>query len=330
MTFFNRTSAYRSGVFAAFLLSTGLLIGRASSADPQQDAGMEYGPSEATSRSPGWLPQTPPTFPPFLEVHRDLSYGRDDRQRFDVYSPIQTESAPVIFMVHGGGWRHGSKSERNTFENKVARWVPKGFVFISTDYRVLPEADPMEQARDVARALAAAQEGAESWGGDRSKFILMGHSAGAHLVSLLATEPSISSGIVTTPWLGTVALDSSAYDVVDIMENRHPALFDNAFGNDPEYWKSLSPAHSLSSTTRPILCVCSNRNAFFCRQARKFTAKAAALGVRSRVLEKDYSHMEANRQLGVDRRYTAAVENFMAGLDQEVAKRLGRRSRDTP
>ena len=61
-------------------------------------------------------------------------------------------------MVHGGAWRMGDKAASNVVENKVARWVPRGVLFISANYRLLPEADALAQANDVARALARAQE----------------------------------------------------------------------------------------------------------------------------------------------------------------------------
>ena len=104
-------------------------------------------------------------------------------------------------------------------------------MLISVSYRMLPT-DPVEQARDVARALAAAQSRASEWGADREKFILMGHSAGAHLAMLVATARAIAGA--AGPWLGTVSLDSGALDVVSIMERRHLRLYDNAFGSRHE------------------------------------------------------------------------------------------------
>src|SRR5690242_12400399 len=103
---------------------------------------------------------TIPAFAAIREIH-DVPYGPDARQRFDVYAPPDAHDAPVIFMVHGGGWRIGDKSMRRMFENKVHYWVPKGYVFIAINYRMLPAADPLEQARDVARALATAEEHAK-------------------------------------------------------------------------------------------------------------------------------------------------------------------------
>jgi acetyl esterase/lipase len=261
------------------------------------------------------------SLPANIQIVRDVPYGSNARQRFDVYRPALSHGAPVIFMVHGGGWSRGDKASQVAVEKKVKRWVPKGFILISTNYRLLPQADPKEQARDIARAIAVAQDKAASWGGDRSKFIVMGHSAGAHLVLLLATDHLISSNIVITQWLGIISLDSSVYNVVETMERRHPPFYDKAFGRDPAYWKSASPFHALTKKTRPILTVCSTRSNA-CRQARRFAAKAASLRVPCTVLPKDLSHREINQRLGEERRYTAQVESFMASLDKSVANKL--------
>lgn len=269
--------------------------------------------------------------PAGVRVVRDVSYGSDPQQRFDVYSNGLAKGAPVIFMVHGGGWRLGSKSAKSVVEHKVARWVPKGFVFVSVGYRLLPQADPVEQARDVARALAAAQEQAANWGGDRSRFILMGHSAGAHLVALLTTTPALAAGVEhpPQPWLGTVALDSAVFNVVEIMEHRHLRLYDNAFGSDHEYWKSASPFFSVTKASRPILAVCSSRREDSCRQAHQFATKAAALGVTTTVLEKDFSHRDINQRLGEEPRYTGEVEAFLGRLDKGAAQLLAGPPRDS-
>lgn len=304
-----------------------LLAERRAERQARQDAPETRAPDlEEAVESDG-----PAALPAGVRVVRDVAYGNDPRQRFDVYRHDRSKDAPVIFMVHGGGWRIGSKSEKAVVENKVARWAPKGFVFISVDYRLLPQADPVEQARDVARALAAAQDKAASWGGDRGKFILMGHSAGAHLVALLTTTQGLAAGVEQppAPWLGTVALDSAAYNVVDIMEHRHPRLYDNAFGADREYWKTVSPFHAVTRESRPILAVCSSRREDSCRQAHQFAAKAATLNVLSTVLEKDYTHREINLRLGEEPRYTAEVEDFMGRLDKAVAQRLTGAARES-
>ena len=257
-----------------------------------------------------------------MRVVRDVPYGTDPRQRFDVYAPGDAKDAPVIFMVHGGGWAAGDKRARGVVDNKVARWVPRGFVVVSTNYRLLPTAKPLDQARDVARALAEAQRMAATWGADSSKFILMGHSAGGHLVSLLATSPAAREGAVVLPWLGVVSLEGGAIDVVRIMERPHPRLYDRAFGRDPAYWRAASPYDALGAPTAPILFVCSARRGTGCADAERFAAKAAPSGTRVETLREDLTHAEADHLVGKDSAYTAGIEAFLRSLDPAVARRL--------
>jgi acetyl esterase/lipase len=190
---------------------------------------------------------------------------------------------------------------------------------------MLPGTRPIEQARDVARALAVAQARAAGWGAARDRFILMGHSAGAHQVGLLAAEPALASDQGALSWLGTVALDSAAINVVAIMRRPHLPLYDAAFGNDPAYWRAASPLQQLQTHGAPFLAVCSTRRRDACPQARNFVDKAHGLHMRAQVLGEDLSHRQINDELGLPGDYTAQVEAFLATLDPTVARRLNRR-----
>jgi arylformamidase len=271
----------------------------------------------------------PITLPADVQTLHDIAYGSDQRQRFDVYLPPHAQNAPVIFMVHGGGWRTGDKKSGAVVENKAARWLPRGFIFISVNYRLLPT-DPLQQADDVAHALAAAQAKAATWGGDPSRFILMGHSAGAHLVALLSADPARAFKVGAKPWLGSILLDSAALNVEKIMEGRHFRLYDDAFGNQPAYWRSASPFDLLTPKAPPMLAVCSTRRKDSCPQAQDFVAKAGSLGVRAQVLPEDFSHREINELLGKDPVYTRAVETFMGSLDASVKDLLETSMTTTP
>lgn len=263
-----------------------------------------------------------PAVPVGTRVTNDIAYGSDPRQRLDVYAPSNAEHAPVIVMVHGGAWAFGDKAARNVVENKVARWVARGFIFISVDYRMLPDNPPSTQVADVARALAFAQQHAKAWGGDPSQFILMGHSAGAHLVSLLTADPAIGQAYGVEPWLGTVSLDSAALDVVQIMQQRHLPLYDRAFGNQPADWIAVSPTQQMHGRVVPFLAVCSTRRENSCPPAQAFVSKAHSFGSQAKVLPEDLTHEQINEQLGASSDYTRSVETFMRSLSPIVSKAL--------
>lgn len=256
----------------------------------------------------------PATVPPNVRVWRDQAYGSDPRQRYDVYMPIGSVKAPTLFMVHGGGWRAGDKAMRSVVEAKVAHWAAQGYVVISTNYRMLPDADPLVQARDVASAIASAQRGSPRWGGDPSRFVLMGHSAGAHLAALLAASPALLADAHVRPVIGAVLLDSAGLDIERRMVAPHMPLYDEAFGDDRAFWKAASPYAQLSATGAPLLAVCSSRRRESCAQAHAFAAKAQRLGRRAQVLEEDLGHREINAGLGEDNVYTATVEEFVRML----------------
>jgi len=257
-----------------------------------------------------------------VTVVRDVSYGADRKQRFDVYAPKGVRNAPVILMVHGGAWRIGDKRSRGVVENKVARWSRAGIIVISVNYRMLPGTDPVEQARDVARALAAAQGRMSEWGGDPDRVVLMGHSAGAHLVALLDADPALATRLGARGWLGAVILDSAALDIVHTMERPHAALYDAAFGTDRAYWREASPYHHLAAGTKPVLIVCSSRRSDSCPAARRFAAKATSLGVRAEVQPVAKSHAAIDAQLGLAGEYTEGVEAFLASLDPSLDRAL--------
>ncbi|WP_239308912.1 alpha/beta hydrolase [Rhodanobacter sp. FDAARGOS 1247] len=268
----------------------------------------------------------PVAVPAGTRVIHDVAYGSDSRQRFDVYAPPHARRAPVILMVHGGGWRRGDKAMANVVANKLARWLPRGFIVISVNYRMRPDTAPLQQATDVARALASAQRQAPQWGGDAQRFILMGHSAGAHLVALISAEPGLVRAQGAQPWLGTISLDGGSLDVVQTMQSRHLPLFDEAFGADPAEWRAASPLQRLHGRIAPFLAVCSSRRVDSCAQSHAFVDKARSFGSHASVLEEDLAHGEINRQLGLPSDYTLAVERFMATLDPAVARLLDDRA----
>ena len=142
-------------------------------------------------------------------VMRDVAYGTDPAQRFDVYLPAGARDAPLLFFVHGGGWANGDKDNRG-LANKRDYWLAKGYAVASSNYRMLPDTAPLEQAGDVASAIAFAQRKAPEWGVDPARLVLMGHSAGAHLVALLGSKPALLAQAGAQRPLGVVALDSSA------------------------------------------------------------------------------------------------------------------------
>ena len=159
------------------------------------------------------------------EVKRDIPYTKnaDKLQTLDVYSPSKAKNLPVVFWIHGGGWQAGDKSEVYV---KPQVFNGKGFIFVSTNYRLLPKVDMATLTRDVAKSIRWVHDHIAEYGGDPKRLLIMGHSAGAQLAALLCTderylkEEGLSFAIIK----GCVPVDGDTYDIPAMIEVAETAL----------------------------------------------------------------------------------------------------------
>ena len=147
----------------------------------------------------------------------DIAYASDPaadpaRQSLDIYMREGLTDAPVILYVHGGGWVRWDK-QRALF--KPAFLVPNGYLFASMNYRFHPEVGLSEMAQDVATAAAWLKQHAAKYGGDGSRLVLMGHSAGGHLVSVVGSDKTYieKAGASLRDINGVVAIDTAMLNV---------------------------------------------------------------------------------------------------------------------
>lgn len=296
-----KTMLFRTGLLACVLTAALPLAAQTFRERLQQ--------ARDASRQPA---ASPPALPAGARALRDVAYGDDPRQRYDVYLPAQPQRAPVILFVHGGGWANGNKDNPGVVENKAAYWLPKGYVLVSINYRMRPDTAPIDQARDVARALADVQKRAPSWNADPANVLLMGHSAGAHLAALVGASSTLWRDAGAARPRGVVSLDSGALDVPQTMKKPPlPRIYDAAFGRNPADWIAASPYHQLTRDAVPMLFVCSSRRQDACPQGRAMAERAKTLGVAMEVLPEDLSHGEVNHLLGAPSAYTEAVDAFV-------------------
>lgn len=257
-------------------------------------------------------------------VHRDVAYGTDPNQKLDVYEPQDAANAPILLMVHGGGWKRGDKAASGVVDNKVAHYLPMGFIVVSTNYRLYPAVDPVTEAHDVASALAYVQQHAAEWGGSATDIVLMGHSAGANLVSLVAANSSIARDEGAAAWLGTVSLDSAAFNVVTIMTAPHLSLYDPVFGTDRQLWRDSSPTLTIDAIPAPMLLVCGSGRADSCPQAKAFATEVFAKYPDAdqgsiTVYPIDLRHGEINSLVGAPGPLTNTIDSFLESLGLKMS-----------
>lgn len=242
----------------------------------------------------------------------DISYGPNPQHKLDLYQPARP-NGKLVFMVHGGGWRNGDKRNAGVVENKKNFFLSKGYTFVSINYRLPTDSvdvTPYEMAQDVALALAFCQSKARRWKVNTRSFVLMGHSAGAHLVALINTAEELYTGLA--PWACSVLLDSAAYDVIAIMDGPHFPLYDQAFGTDQDLWLQCSPRQRMSKRPQPMLLVYSSeRGENDVDNVVAFQATARTFCARTPSLPEALSHGEIDDQLGLPSKYTRDVYEFI-------------------
>ncbi|HUG18852.1 MAG TPA: alpha/beta hydrolase, partial [Planctomycetaceae bacterium] len=117
----------------------------------------------------------------------DIPYAdpAHERQVLDIYTPDDAKNLPVVFWIHGGGWQTGDKT---SVQLKPRVFTERGYVFVSTNYRLLPHVEMDVLTRDVAMSLGWVHKNIAKHGGDPKRIFVMGHSAGAQLAALICID----------------------------------------------------------------------------------------------------------------------------------------------
>ncbi len=149
-------------------------------------------------------------------IARDHRYGPEERQVLDVVAPPGAKGLPVVFWIHGGGWQAGDKSDVGV---KPRFFLDRGFVFVSTNYRLLPEVDMGAILGDIALSLKWVHDHVAESGGDPDRVLVGGHSAGAQLAALVCIDDRYlkAEGLSLGMIKGCVPVDGDTYDVPAII-----------------------------------------------------------------------------------------------------------------
>lgn len=271
-----------------------------------------------------------PTVVAAQNVTSDIAYAypAHERQVLDIYAPEDAENLPVVFWIHGGGWQTGDKT---SVQLKPRVFTEHRFVFVSTNYRLLPDVEMDVLIRDVAKSLGWVHKHIGEHGGDPQRIFVMGHSAGAQLAALLCIDGRYlnAEGVPRDVLKGCVPVDGDTYDLpaiiatAELRQTVHGLPLPKfghrvKFGNDPEKHIDFSAVtHVVKGKEIPPFLI------LYVRGHPDVTAQARRLGA---VLEKadvpvrvfgasDTTHVQLNANLGQpDDPATEALFEFLAPL----------------
>lgn len=259
-------------------------------------------------------------------VHRDIQYARASadpvRNQLDVYEPVRARSPkPVVVWVHGGGWYQGGK--RASVTDKARRFTREGNVFVSVNYRLSPDyrgeagfragrVTFPDHPADVASAIAWVTRNIAKYGGDRRRIVLIGHSAGAQIVSLLGTDSRFlrSRGVNPAVIRGVISLDAYGLNLpfladpdIQPLSETHRGMYWNAFGapwepGSERRWRQASAIRFADRKDPPFLLVVSSDSAWRVKEVRNMS-RALGQDPSRAVLPVPLNHRQINVLFGV-------------------------------
>lgn len=249
------------------------------------------------------------------KISSDIPYSGSGNPRhvLDIYTPenAATEKLPVVFWIHGGGWVVGDK---NDVALKPKALTERGYVFVSTGYRLLPEVNMEELTGDVAKSLGWVYRNIAKYGGDPDRIIVGGHSAGAQLAALICVDERYlkREGVSFDSLIGCVPVDGDTYDIPKIImtaEHRQTLyggkMFTfghrQKFGNDPEKHVDFSAVTHVArgKGIPPFLLLYFSGNPDTRAQAQRLEDSLQKANISAKALGKrDTNHSQLNNDLG--------------------------------
>lgn len=206
-----------------------------------------------------------------VAVIDDIAYGPDPSQRLDLYLPSAARF-PFVVYIHGGSWISEDKAMYTVFGRYLAS---HGLGAAIINYRLPPGANVEDQVRDGAAAVAWTRRCVARYGGDPQRIFLCGHSAGGHLVAVLATNAHYlgAEGLCPGDIRGVIAMGG----VFEIGLNTSLFGVGYAFKNTDR--RALSPIRHLDRCPPPFLLMeAQNGRRYLQKQAWRFQRSLSAIG----------------------------------------------------
>lgn len=188
-------------------------------------------------------------------VLKDQVYGPDHSHKLDLYLPSTSKEKPldVIVFLYGGRWTYGTKEQ---YRFVGATLAERGFLVVIPDYRKYPQVRFPRFVEDSAKALAWVSDHIAEFQGNPSRVHLAGHSAGAHIGALLATDPR---------YLAAEGKDRS-HTIADFTGLAGPYAFtpdepdlEDMFG-PPSNYPNMQVTTFIDGTQPPMLLLYGNRD----------------------------------------------------------------------
>jgi acetyl esterase/lipase len=167
------------------------------------------------NQNPDFTGMKPPAASSKKPMHADVAYANASKtQKLDVYLPeVKTDYAPVVLMIHGGGFKFGEKNLSVNDDALVDALLKSGYAVVPVNYRLSGEAPFPAAVQDVKATVRYIRANAAQYGLNPNKIIAFGASAGGNLASMLGTSGDVA--LFDDAALGNVGVSSRVQGVID-------------------------------------------------------------------------------------------------------------------
>ncbi|MBN1643428.1 MAG: alpha/beta hydrolase [Dehalococcoidales bacterium] len=221
----------------------------------------------------------------------------------DIYVPETGEDLPVMVWFHGGAWRMGDKQPPDF---KAEAFNKHGWIYVSANYRLSPQASFPAHAEDLASAIAWVKQNISQYRGNPDNVFIGGHSSGAHLVALVGMDEHYlgKHGMRLKDLKGVIVLDTQIFDIKSLVrytDGRLAPVYTAVFGETEEAWKTASPAAFVTSGKNiPPMLVAHTPTGGISRieENTRFVQLLNGAGVKAVLVPTEKTHLAINYELG--------------------------------
>ena len=195
----------------------------------------------------------------------NISYATTKKRslKLDVFSTQEksSELKPAVLLIHGGGWSSGDRSLMHPLADRIAK---HGYVAVTPEYRLSPEAPYPAAVDDLKQTIQWIQKNASGYGIDPDRIALLGCSAGAQLAGLVGLTTDSVSAIINIDGIMDFTSEEARKYEDDPARESTPAerWLGGRYADFSEVWKEASPFYHVDRNSPPILFINSSQERF--------------------------------------------------------------------
>ncbi len=252
-----------------------------------------------------------------VSVSEEIAYGPEEGQRLQVYSGVNRNNprnaAPVILLVHGGGF---SRGDLGNFRSTATHFAALGYIVVNMTYPLEPKASWPIGSQSVAAAVRWIKENATDIKGNPDDIFVLGQSAGGTHVAEFVFRPGLADG--ESPTVAGAILISP---VVGLNVENASAGETAYFGDTSNAWKDKQVLGNIERTSIPVLIMTAefDPEKFRVATARLFHELVVDKGVAARFRQvRGHNHIS----------YTAAIGTSDTQAAEEILDFIATAGRD--